>query len=107
MNSACKTAIRYTLTGFSLLLFSAAKLCACPTCKDSIGPGDENLAQAYGWSIVFMMAMPFLIFGSLGTYLYIEIRRARRLQAAAESQAAMAVAVSEQQVSVEEEPIGV
>ena len=50
---------------------------ACPTCKDDL---DGNYVQAYGWSIVFMMSMPFLILGSFTTYMYYEIRRARRRQ---------------------------
>ena len=51
---------------------------ACPTCKDSI---TENYVQAYGWSIMFMMSMPFLIFGSLAGYFYYEVRKARKQRA--------------------------
>jgi len=54
---------------------------ACPTCKDSL---TENYIAAYGWSIMFMMSMPFLIFGSLVAYFYYEVRKARRQQESAE-----------------------
>jgi hypothetical protein len=37
--------------------------------------------NAYGWSIVFMMSMPFLILGSLSAYFYYEVCKARRLTA--------------------------
>ena len=51
---------------------------ACPTCKDSL---TENYVQAYGMSIIFMMSMPFIIFGALSAYFYYEVRKARRQQA--------------------------
>ena len=51
---------------------------ACPTCKDSL---TENYVQAYGMSIIFMMSMPFIIFGALSAYFYYEVRTARRQQA--------------------------
>ena len=53
---------------------------ACPTCKESISENGGNLVRGYQWSIIFMMSMPFLILGGLGTYFYLEIRRARRRQ---------------------------
>jgi hypothetical protein len=36
-----------------------------------------NLLRGYFWSIIFMMSMPFLIFGGMCSYFYYEIRRAR------------------------------
>lgn len=56
---------------------------ACPTCKDSIGddPSTANLARGYGWSIVFMMSMPFLILSGLSAYFYYEVCKARAAQA--------------------------
>ena len=53
---------------------------ACPTCKQGLISGDRdsaNLVRGYFWSIVFMMSMPFLVLGSLVTYFYLLIRRAR------------------------------
>lgn len=51
---------------------------ACPGCKDNL---TEQHVNAYGWSIIFMMSMPFLILGSLSAYFYYEVCKARKLQA--------------------------
>jgi hypothetical protein len=50
---------------------------ACPGCKDNL---TEQHVRAYGWSIIFMMSMPFLILGTLSAYFYYEVRKARKLQ---------------------------
>ena len=53
---------------------------ACPGCKDALAENDPDQARVvrgYFWSILFMMGMPFAIFGTIGTYLYLEVRRAR------------------------------
>lgn len=63
---------------------------ACPTCKDNLAhdPAAAGLVRGYAYSILFMLSMPPLIFGSLCGYFYWEVRRARAkaaiLQAAAE-----------------------
>lgn len=66
-----------------LLLCSAAV--ACPTCKDQLthDPESQNIARGYAYSIVFMLSMPPLIFGSLCAYFYYEVRKARARQLAA------------------------
>lgn len=56
---------------------------ACPTCKEGLAEGDQNVAQGYFWSILFMMSMPFLIFSALGLYFFLAVRRARARQAQA------------------------
>ena len=56
---------------------------ACPTCKNGLAEGEENVAQGYFWSILFMMSMPFLIFSALGLYFFLVIRRAKARQAQA------------------------
>ncbi len=59
---------------------------ACPTCKEGLAasdPGHQSLVRGYFWSILFMMSMPFLVLGSLASYFYYEIRRARRRAAIA------------------------
>lgn len=77
------------------LLCSAAAICAllvcceaalgCPTCKDNMAhdPAAANLARGYYYSILFMLSMPPLIFGSLCAYFYWEVRKARARQNAA------------------------
>lgn len=74
----------------SLILSITVLFCAvaqaCPTCKEGLATADPNhdrLVQGYFWSILFMMSMPFLILGGLGTYFYVEVRRARAKRLAA------------------------
>ncbi len=67
----------------TLVMFALTAVCeACPTCKNAISddPQQANMVRGYFWSILFMMSMPFLIFGSLGTYFYLQVRRARATQ---------------------------
>jgi hypothetical protein len=74
---------RYVLAiGFVLALASVAA--ACPTCKDQLGhdPASANLARGYAMSILFMLSMPPLIFGSLCAYFYWEVCKARSRQTA-------------------------
>lgn len=69
------------LAAFALLLSSlGSSAWACPTCTQGMehDPAVMAMARGYFWSILFMMSMPFLIAGGLGTYFYLEIRKARR-----------------------------
>jgi hypothetical protein len=66
-------------TRIKLVSFSLTILCmvcsvssACPTCKEGLG-SSSNLINGYGWSIVFMMSMPFLIFAGISGYFYYEV----------------------------------
>ena len=62
-----------------LVLCAAQVAIACPTCQEGLAHDEQsNIIQGYFWSIIFMMSMPFLIFGGLATYFYLEIRKARR-----------------------------
>jgi hypothetical protein len=65
-----------------VVLFCCGMADACPTCKDALhtDPAQANLMRGYFWSILFMMSMPFVIFSSLGSYFYFQVRRARLLQ---------------------------
>ena len=51
---------------------------ACPTCKDGLAENSMHLVRGYGWSIMFMMSMPFLILGGIATYFYLLVRKANR-----------------------------
>ena len=55
---------------------------ACPTCKLASAENGFDPVRGYFWSILFMMSMPFLILGGLGTMFYLDVRRARKLQTA-------------------------
>ena len=66
-----------------LIVSFAEFAAACPTCKDNLAhdPASANLARGIYYSILFMISMPFLIFGSLCTYFYWEVCRAKKRQA--------------------------
>lgn len=54
---------------------------ACPGCKDALAANDSHqyqIARGYFYSIIFMLTMPALIAGTFGTYVFIEVRRAKR-----------------------------
>ena len=75
----------------ALLLVAALEsvAAACPTCKDSLAANDparQGMVRGYFYSILFMLAMPFTIFGALSGYFYYEVRKARRLKAQAQTQ---------------------
>lgn len=54
---------------------------ACPSCKDGLATGPNgSMVRGVFYSIIFMMSMPFLILGGLGTYGYLLVRKARRAQ---------------------------
>lgn len=71
-----------------IVALTAGDAAACPMCKAALGSHDSghgDLVGGFFWSILFMLSMPFLIFGSLSTYMYLLVRRARREQAARKS----------------------
>jgi len=47
---------------------------ACAVCFE----GDDALARGLNMSILFLMSMPFVIFGSIFSTVYITYKRARR-----------------------------
>lgn len=47
---------------------------ACPNCKNL----DEPIARGFNWSILFMMAMPFTVFGVIGGSIFYHFQRANR-----------------------------
>jgi hypothetical protein len=79
----------FTATRIRLLILAVVALAlwaalgesalACPTCKDQLAHDTQaaNLARGFYYSILFMLSMPPLIFGSLAAYFYWEVRKAR------------------------------
>lgn len=79
---AC-TRVAIPVLVFALVLLVASDAFACPTCKDGLAendPASAAQAKGYFYSILFMMAMPFLILGTFGSAAYLSIRRAREQQ---------------------------
>lgn len=79
---ACRVLAILLVAGIVSLIVVQPAL-ACPTCKEAIaenGQSQEGLVRGYFWSIVFMMSMPFLIFGGLSYYFGWQVRKARAEQ---------------------------
>jgi heme/copper-type cytochrome/quinol oxidase subunit 2 len=77
----------------AFVLVSALAFCAvaeaCPGCAEAqAGQGAERsgIVRGYMYSIIFMLSMPFMIFGGFGIYVY---RHVRRTKLAAEAAVAM------------------
>ena len=83
-----------------LVMTSAAS--ACPTCRDDLAqnPATANLARGFYYSILFMVSMPFVIFGSLSAYFYYEVRKARARQAAEQVLAGSAAELAEPKLAL-------
>ena len=73
-----------TVVSLALLacLVLTAEATACPTCKEAIagdGGSHSSLVRGHFWSIIFMLSVPPMILLGLGTYFYLLVRGARRL----------------------------
>ena len=65
----------------ALVLLIASVAAACPTCKEGLAQNDpqgKSLAAGYAYSILFMMSMPYIVLGTVGSLAYLSIRRAQR-----------------------------
>jgi hypothetical protein len=74
------------VAALGLVLVVSTTAWACPGCKEALASGDGqggDLVSGFFWSILFMLSMPFLIFGTFCTSMYIAVRRARAAQAKA------------------------
>lgn len=50
-----------------VMLIVPMSLEACPGCKEL----DEPIAKGFNWSILFLMAMPFTVFGLIGGTIFL------------------------------------
>lgn len=64
------------LCSLMLVLLAATLAEACPNCKETLArdPAQQGLAKGIYYSILFMMSMPFFIFGGLCSYFYYLVR---------------------------------
>ena len=68
------------LAGAGLVL-STAPAQACPMCANALqSEGAGNLAQAFQYSILFMLSMPYLLLGAFGLLCYRLVRKAQAQQ---------------------------
>ncbi len=59
---------------------------ACPMCSQSIAE-EDLLPHAYMYSILFMLTMPAMVFGGIGSVIYFKFRKFSAGQTAADSPA--------------------
>jgi hypothetical protein len=73
-----------------LLLCVSSLAQACPQCKKALasanGGVNGNIVRGYFWSILFMLSMPFVLLGSVSSYFYVLVRKARKSPDAAAGQ---------------------
>ena len=55
----------------------AATAHACPMCSQSIAE-EDLLPHAYMYSILFMLGMPVVVFGGIGTAIFLKFRKQDR-----------------------------
>jgi hypothetical protein len=78
-----KTSINFGLLGgLSLSTWMPSIAHACAVCIT--GAGDPS-ADAFNWSVLFLMATPYLVVGSIGGYLFYTYHRAARRKAQTET----------------------
>lgn len=83
MNRLVATAVRLRwvrpLVFAALALASVAAVEACPSCKAALSSGNPegDLVGGFFWSILFMLSMPFMVFGGISGYFYYLVRKAR------------------------------
>jgi hypothetical protein len=61
---------------FVLVAASFARLPLAHACAVCLTGADGAVADAYDWSVLFLMAMPYLVMGSVAGYLVYAYRRA-------------------------------
>ncbi|RKU32084.1 hypothetical protein C6497_00155 [Candidatus Poribacteria bacterium] len=66
-----KSLLWIIILGFVLLAIPIT-VEACPACKEL----DEPIAEGFNWSVLFMMAMPFTVFGVVGGTVFYHFKRA-------------------------------
>jgi hypothetical protein len=54
---------------------------SCAMCGSALA--DDPLGRAFSWSILFLMAAPYTVVGTVGIWLFLTYRRARSRQRAA------------------------
>ncbi|MCA9248001.1 MAG: hypothetical protein KDA42_12820 [Planctomycetales bacterium] len=87
------------LLALAVVLLYGSLASACPTCANGMAGDDPHrqaMVEGYFYSILLMMAMPFLLIGGFSLYMYLEIRKARAKQLAD---------LAEQSALVEDEPV--
>ena len=67
---------RAVAAGLGSSLVATAVAVACPLCKDAIA--NDPVAAAFNSTTIFMIAVPFMLIGSVGGWLFYRHLRTRR-----------------------------
>ena len=70
----CYTKVLWTAVLIFVIFIVPMSVEACPACKTL----DDPIGKGFNWSILFLMAMPFTVFGLIGGTVYLHYRRANR-----------------------------
>jgi hypothetical protein len=63
--------------GFALVLIVPAVTFACSVCLGGVD-GHDPLTDAFNWSVLFLMAMPYAVVGSIAGWIFYMYRSAAR-----------------------------
>jgi hypothetical protein len=88
----CLQTLAHPLLAIAFVLTLAAVASACPTCKEGLAQNDphgQSVAAGYYYSILFMMATPYVVLTTLGACAYRAVKKAQAQQA--QSQAPVAL----------------
>lgn len=66
-SKTCYTTVVWTAILVLFMLIVPTYLEACPGCKNL----DDPINKGFNWSILFMMAMPFTVFGLVGGTIFL------------------------------------
>jgi hypothetical protein len=73
-----------TIAAVLLVVLHTSVADACPGCKQALANADgeqTNMVNGYFWSILFMLSMPFTLFGAFSGAMYLAVRKARKERA--------------------------
>ena len=70
--------LRFFLSGLLAVapVLSHSVAHACAVCLT--GAADDPLTDAFNWSVLFLMAMPYSVLGSIGAFLFYNYRRSAK-----------------------------
>jgi hypothetical protein len=69
-----KKMLSFVCVAICALWLLAASAQACPMCNQSIAE-EDLLPHAYMYSILFMLAMPAVVFTGIGSVIYLQVRK--------------------------------
>ncbi|TDI87921.1 MAG: hypothetical protein E2O78_00380 [Caldithrix sp.] len=64
----------FLLIGLPLIIFAPQLLSACPGCN---ALSDNSLGQGFNSSVLFLMSMPFVVFGSIAMGIILVTKNSR------------------------------